>query len=253
MITNNNYRILNRDSIKIIAMFTMLLNHIATVFLDSESLLCHVFLSIGYFTAITMVYFLVEGYYYTHSKKTYLTRLFAFAIISEIPYCLAFTEAFGGKGIMEYSGLNIMFTLCLCFGLVWIAENIKKRTLKILLNIIMVILSFACDWSVLAPVITLLFIWSRNSEKKTKIAFCLATVMFGAFNLLGGLSIYPLFTNLLYAFLSMIGMSFAGFCIVFLYNNKRMEKGRTFSKWFFYLFYPTHLLIIGLIRVALLI
>ena len=80
-ISNKPYQILNRDIIKYIAMFTMLLNHIATIFLSSGTWLCESFLAIGYFTAITMTYFLVEGYHYTHSKKIYILRLFVFALI----------------------------------------------------------------------------------------------------------------------------------------------------------------------------
>ena len=66
---------LNRDIIKYLAVFAMLLNHIANLFLTSGTLLCEVFLDIGYFTAITMCYFLAEGYHYTRSKRKYGQRL----------------------------------------------------------------------------------------------------------------------------------------------------------------------------------
>ena len=46
-------------------------------------------------------------------------------------------------------------------------------------------------------------------------------------------------------------MGMAAVCILFLYNGKRAEKGKAFSKWFFYLFYPVHLLILGLLRLIL--
>ena len=52
---------LSRDAIKYIAMLTMLLNHISTIFMQPGHLLSELFLDIGYFTAITMCYFLVEG------------------------------------------------------------------------------------------------------------------------------------------------------------------------------------------------
>ena len=58
---------LTRDAIKYIAMFTMLLNHIADIFLQTGTWLCEIFIAVGYFTAISMIYFLVEGYDYTHS------------------------------------------------------------------------------------------------------------------------------------------------------------------------------------------
>ena len=55
-------KVLNRDVIKYFAMFTMLLNHIANVFLAPGTALYDIFLNLGYFTAVTMCYFLVEGY-----------------------------------------------------------------------------------------------------------------------------------------------------------------------------------------------
>lgn len=47
----------------------MLLNHIANVLLPENTILWEAFIDIGYFTAITMCYFLVEGFYYTHSGE----------------------------------------------------------------------------------------------------------------------------------------------------------------------------------------
>ena len=48
------------------------------------------------------------------------------------------------------------------------------------------------------------------------------------------------------------GVAAAGVCVVCLYNGKRMERGRTFSKWFFYCFYPAHLLVLGILAEVLL-
>ena len=77
---------LTRDAIKYLAIFTMLLNHIANVLLPENTILWEVFIDIGYFTAITMCYFLVEGFYYTHSRRKYGERLLIFAGISQVPY-----------------------------------------------------------------------------------------------------------------------------------------------------------------------
>lgn len=73
---------MNRDTIKMLAMATMLVNHIANVFMPAVAPLTNLCLYIGYFTAVTMCYFLVEGYGYTHSKTQYAGRLFGFAVLA---------------------------------------------------------------------------------------------------------------------------------------------------------------------------
>ena len=80
----DDLKLLNRDAIKYIAMFTMFLNHVANIFLEPGTMLFTVLVDIGYFTAPVMCYFLVEGYHYTRSKKKYARRLAVFALISEL-------------------------------------------------------------------------------------------------------------------------------------------------------------------------
>lgn len=239
---------LNRDVIKYFAMLAMLLNHIATIFLQSGTVMCELFLNIGYFTAITMCYFLVEGYRYTHSKTRYFLRLLFFAIVSEFPYCFAFSE---GTAI-TFHGMNMLFTLCLCFILIAANRTLHSTAAYGCVIVAIIALSFFCSWAVMAPLFTLLFLWADGNRDKTKTAFFVSALLFGALNLLGGLGRFPASINVLYAVLSMIGIGLSGVCIVCCYNGERMQRGRRFSKWFFYLFYPLHLLVLGLIRLYLL-
>lgn len=239
-------RVLNRDVIKYIAMFTMLLNHISMIFMQSGGFWAELFLNVGYFTAIVMCYFLVEGFQYTHSKKNYAIRLAVFALISEIPYCLAFTEG----AVIGFYGLNMLFTLLICFLILLSIEKITNRALKIAAVLGLALLSVFSDWALLAPIFTLLFVWSQDSTAKKKIAFVVSALVFGIFNFVGGIGRFSVQTNILYALASMIGIALGGIAILYLYNGKRMERGKTFSKWFFYLFYPIHLLILGIIRIC---
>ena len=240
-------RTLSRDAIKSIAMLTMLLNHISTVFLSPDSLLGAVLLDIGYFTAVTMCYFLVEGYGYTRSKKQYALRLALFAALSEVPYCLAFTE----EGVLSFCGMNMIFTLFLCFLVLVVMERVHSRLWRELALLGLVLLSLISDWALLAPIFTLLFYNARGDREKVKAAFVLSALFFGVISFAGGLDGGSLAVSALDALGNMAGIALAALVILRYYNGHRAPRGRTFYKWFFYWFYPLHLLELGLFRLAL--
>ena len=167
-----------------------------------------------------------------------------FLIISEIPFSLAFTE----EGVLEFHGLNMIFTLLICFGILVVVERVGNKILRFVCILGLIIPSLISDWALLAPIFTLLFVWSYGSKVKTKYAFIISMILFGMLEFLARVNMLPLKENLIFSLGSMLGIVLAGITIIYLYNGKRMDRGREFSKWFFYIFYPGHLLILGLIR-----
>lgn len=244
-----NLRKLNRDEIKYIAMMTMLLNHIANIFLEPGTLIFTLLVDIGYFTAPVMCWFLVEGYHYTRSKERYAARLAVFALVSEIPFCLAFSEAYNGVETISFCGMNMMFTLLLCFGVLLVREYVLEEGLKLALYLFLFLVSTFSDWAILAPAFTMLFAASIGDERKTKKAFLIGAGVFALMNFYPGTTPGGFLYSVIYAVLSCCGILLAGVTVLHLYNGKRAERGRTFFKWFFYLFYPVHLLILGIIRI----
>lgn len=193
-----------------------------------------------------MCYFLVEGFQYTHSKKNYAIRLAIFALVSEIPYCLAFTN----NGLLEFRELNMLFTLLICFAILMAVEKVSNKVIRTVCILILILFSSVCDWAFLAPIFTLLFLWSKGSKSKTGWAFIISMLLFGGLNFAVGLGRFSMEINLIYALGSMMGIALAGIVIVIFYNGRRIEKGSVFFKWFFYWFYPVHLLLLGIIRVT---
>lgn len=137
-------RVLSRDAIKYIAMFTMLLNHIAQIFMTPGAFWTQVLTDVGYFTAPVMCWFLVEGYGYTRSKKRYGLRLAVFAALSELPFCLAFAKG----AALSYSGMNMIFTLLVCFGILEAGEKIRSGLLRRLVQAGLTLLTvlLPSDW-----------------------------------------------------------------------------------------------------------
>lgn len=223
-------------------MAAMLLNHIANVFFQLGTMLYEVFVDIGYFTAITMCYFLVEGYRYTRSKKKYGIRLLVFALLSQPAFAFAFPYN---------SGWNMMFTLLACFLILVVRERMMPGMLRMVVVGLLVLLTTSGDWAIFAPVFTILFDEWRGDRDRIRAAYIGSAAAFGVLNLMNYLEVYPVMLAFLCATGSAVGILVSGFVIQYLYNGKRAEHGRTVSKWFFYVFYPAHLAILGAIRLGM--
>ena len=241
-IAGTGLKVLNRDIIKYIAMLTMLLNHIAHMFLTPGTVLYEVFEDVGHFTAPVMCFFLVEGYSYTRSKIKYGQRLLVFAVISQIPYELAF----------RYGNLNMLYTLLCCFLILVTMDNIRDWRLRAAVCTALTFASTVGDWSLLAAIYTMLFYYSRGSRKGTAISYGIAYALFVPFQIQnymyeveGGRTLYAIGHGLL----SGVGILAAAVAVLMFYNGKRAEHGQNFSKWFFYIFYPAHLAVLYLMKV----
>ena len=144
---------LSRDAIKYLAILAMTLDHIAYILLEPllpgttgymVPLLYHLFLSLGSFTGPVMIYFLMEGYYYTHDPRAYAKRLLLFALVSQIPFTLAFGQLNGAL-----AG-NMLFTLLLCFGVLYVQEHEDNAGKRRRAYLLLFCLSLFTDWNTLA-------------------------------------------------------------------------------------------------------
>lgn len=231
---------MNRDVIKYVAMVTMFCNHFAQVMLKPGTILFEVMVDIGYFTAVTMCYFLVEGFHYTRSRKKYAGRLFLFGVISQVPYTLAL-------GIYQ---LNMMFTLFFCFLILWAKEEIENPAERKVAVILLFVCSVFADWSMLAAMFTLLFAWSRGSKRRTALVYGINALVFALLNYASYLSVQSPGGAFLPALGSCVGILVSGVVILFLYNGKKSPHSGRFTKWFFYVFYPGHLLLLYLMHIG---
>lgn len=234
-------KVLDRNSIKCVAMFTMLLNHIAQTLLTPEFVFYDVFVGVGYFTAITMCYFLVEGFEYTKSRKKYGQRLLLFAVLSQVQYMLAL------KVVM----FNMLFTLLFCFLMLCILEHMQEKWYKVPLIVLLFILSVFSDWAVMAPAFTLLFRWSNKDRKRLTISYGLSVLLFIVMMLPTYLEEASFGPALMHTVLDSLSLVASGVVILFFYNGRKSKASPGFFKWFFYWFYPGHILVLYLLMLVM--
>lgn len=241
-------KILNREQIKYIAIVLMTFNHIAHVLLNSGSILYEIFEDLGYFTAITMCFFLVEGYEYTHSRKEYAKRLLIFTLISEIPFVLA----------LGYFQLNVIFTLLICFLILCVMDSEHGKWKKRICILGLILLTAFCDGAFILAIAAILFKKSFKNPRRQAVAYCIMTMLFWLLNsskYIPAYSTEPLLElsgyAILHGFYAALGFIFSGIAVLLLYNGKKSERHRNFNKWFFYIYYPAHLMVLWLISLLL--
>lgn len=230
------------STLKLIAIFTMLIDHIgaAVLFpymqwkfpevitaLQGASPLAYFTLSPPSATYLTMrligriafpifCFLLVEGFVHTRDVKRYALRLGVFALVSEIPFDLAFADR-----VLEFGYQNVYFTLLI--GLVTIAaadrfaQDDLKRYLPLVIGAVTAQL-LTTDYSAFGVIFIFLFYQYHGNDKLRNIVTGIAC----AWEVTAPLALIP----------------------IQLYNGERGWK----LKYIFYAFYPGHLLLLYFIK-----
>ena len=119
---------LGRDLLKILAIITMTMDHISAI-LYPDLLIFHV---IGRLSFPLFAYLVVLGVDSTSNILRYIISLLAFAVVSQIPYFLAF-------GIQPMERFNILFSLAL--GALTLYLFIRKNVLGVIPLLVSVIIN----------------------------------------------------------------------------------------------------------------
>ena len=217
----NKIKILDNTSIKLIAISIMLFNHIGYVFFNGAP----IFLKIGEIGFPLFAFCIAECFYYTRDRKKYLRNMFIFALITELIFDYAFYK---NINILHQ---NVLFTFCFAIVFLMIYEHINKSKMSLLAK------------TLLISLILIIFL-------------LLSTLSFTDHNTYGILLIFIFYVFrdqpvIKYSFIAIIlcvafryGYALLSIPILLLYNGK---KGYNL-KYFFYAFYPAHLLILIIIR-----
>lgn len=236
---------LNSNILKTIAIIAMTIDHLAWVLAPGDGHVWYLYVlhSIGRITAPIMCFFIAEGFHYTRNVKKYAGRLLFFALISHFAYNFAF-----GIPFLPCSTGDILDQTSVIWALFWglmalaIAgpQNIKlPQWAKVLAVIGICVISFPANWSCVAVLVILNFGSNRGNFKKQMIGLPIFVAVYAL--------VYGIFADWQYGLVQM--MVILAIPLLKLYNGERGAwKG---MKWFFYLYYPFHLFVCGIIRCML--
>lgn len=225
---------LNKNQMKYIAIIAMLIDHIGMLFVPVSTPLGAIMRFIGRLTAPTMCLFIAEGYTHTSDKRKYGSRLFIFALISQLAYDFM-------HGHFLKADFNMIFTLFLAFLALVCVDKIDNITLKFLSVIGITFVSQWGDWGVTAVVWTVMFYLLSEDKNKQAIGFVLIS---GAYFIKTAIA-YMRMDASWYSVAVHLGL-FLFIPLLYCYNGEGGKKNR-FSKWFFYIFYPLHMVILKII------
>lgn len=241
-------KIINRNTLKLIAMITMVIDHIAAYFLNPSSSIFYTFRFIGRISFPIICFLLVEGYFHTSNFKKYTFRLALFALISEIVHNLIINNS-----IIFLDSQNVLFTLLI--GLLvmnactYVKEKFKNRILVIFPIIIGCILAnyIRCEYDVTGIIyIAVLFIF-KDQKIIRNIAFILIVPIMICYTYKLDITLfketisYVVTRRQFWSILALLPINF--------YNG---EKGRfALNKYIFYWFYPIHLFILYIIKIII--
>lgn len=242
-------KILNSNQLKLIAIIAMTVDHIAWAMFDGypSALLPLVMHIIGRLTCPIMCYFIAEGYHYTRNINKYTFRLFAFAFVSHFAYIFASNDFVDFKSFIPFYYGNFLNQTSVMWSLAWglvmlrIADSKNIKSIyKVLLVILICIITLPSDWSCIAALCIMAIGTNRGDFRKQMSWMIFYVALYSL--------VYFFAIDKVYGVLQMgVVLSIP---VIAMYNGKRGKnpKINKFMKWFFYIFYPVHLFVIGLIN-----
>lgn len=244
------WQILSGTGLKWLAIVTMAIDHIGAILVWNAYLqmrytdplgagdlydVYYLLRQIGRIAFPLFCFLLVEGFTHTRSRSKYFRRLMAFALATEIIYDFALYDS-----PLEFAEhQNVMFTLSLGFLALWGADGVSRGLRLPGWAGLLVTVAFVAAFAGLAEVFEV-------SYRAFGVVLIGALYIARRYRLLqfvlGGLAVgwYCWDHDSMLEMYSLIGLG-----AILLYNGKR---GRG-MKYFFYFFYPVHLLVLGLLRV----
>ena len=228
-------------TLKIIAFISMFADHLAITLPDTFPFW---FRAIGRMAWPIFAYLLAEGFRHTKSSEKFLLRLFAFALISQIPYAIAM-----GNPISFTANTNIFYTLFLGGTAITLYERFKTKYNSPTIAL----LGALFPATLLAEILTtdhggmgVFFIFAMYAIKHRH----LRLVAMGGFTLIQFLPLIPAHfagVNIRLEYLLAIPFALAAIPLITQYNGKRGLQ----IKHLFYWAYPAHLTILAIITTIL--
>lgn len=232
---------LNSNQLKLIAIAAMTVDHLTwTLFPGLQAswyvLALH---AVGRLTAPIMWFFIAEGCYYTRSMGRYIGRLFGFALVSHFAYAFAFGIPFLPLSTGPFNQTSVMWSLAWAAALIALWRRPWPGWAKALATAAVCLVSFPSDWSSIAVMCPFFLYAHRGDFRRQAGDIALWSFIYAA--------VYFLFIDRLYGGLQML--TCLSLPLLSRYNG---ERGRWQGmKWLFYVYYPAHLFLIGLLRMAL--
>ena len=234
---------LNGNQLKLIAVVSMLCDHAAirllayglipALYAAGEDALAErwnqvfwILRSVGRMAFPIYVFLLTEGFCHTRNRSRYALRLGAFALISEVPFDLLVY----GK-LWDFQSQNVFFTLFLGVFMLtavdWISRNTdaalaQYRQMAVIVAAALLAWFLRTDYDAAGIMLIAVLFWFRLTPD----AACLA-----GFVLMAAAEFRPVYIP---------GLA-VSFFLIRCYNGTR---GAWKGKWFFYLVYPVHLLVL---------
>lgn len=215
--------------LKILALVTMLIDHVGWMLFPEIGILR----DIGRLSFPIFAFLIAEGSIKTSNINSYLNRLIIFGFVSQIPYSISGYLVTGNVYV-----LNIFFTLAAGLFLIKLIQQKKYFSFGISILIFSIIDFYThYDYGVYGLLLILFsYILIKNKIWGT-LAIIVLTIVESIKLPVGQFSISQIeFRNQIFAILSLVP--------IILYKG---EQGTKISKWYFYIFYPVHLLILSAI------